>query len=139
MVKLNYKSFILALILVVIDRVLKIISINGYKIANFFVFVKNKGISWGLFNTMNSNNVLLIVTLLIVLGLIYFYKDFDYPVALNLIIIGGLSNIIDRIIYGYVVDFINLGFFPVFNLADFSISLGFALILIRVLKNHRLK
>jgi len=47
-----------------------------------------------------------------------------------LIVAGGVSNIIDRVFYGGVVDFINIGQLPVFNLADVMISLGVIFIII---------
>jgi signal peptidase II len=43
---------------------------------------------------------------------------------LGLIVGGALGNLIDRIIYGSVVDFISVGWFPVFNLADSAIVCG---------------
>jgi len=55
-----------------------------------------------------------------------------------LILSGGISNIIDRIHFGCVIDFIDLGFWPVFNLADIFITIG-AIILIynNVSKKHQ--
>ena len=55
-------------------------------------------------------------------------------------ILGGTTgNGIDRIFRGYVIDFINLDFinFPVFNIADISINIGFILILFSLFKNKR--
>ncbi|HPN96361.1 MAG TPA: signal peptidase II [Candidatus Moranbacteria bacterium] len=53
-----------------------------------------------------------------------------------LIISGGLSNIADRFMFGCVIDFIDLGFWPVFNIADIYITIG-AIIL--VIKNYKAK
>ena len=52
---------------------------------------------------------------------------------------GSLGNGIDRIFKGYVVDFINLNFinFPIFNLADIAINIGFFLILYSLLKSRK--
>jgi len=57
---------------------------------------------------------------------------------LALIISGGLSNLIDRAYFGCVIDFIDLGFWPVFNLADIFITLG-AILLIMQNINIKLK
>lgn len=50
------------------------------------------------------------------------------------ILFGAISNLIDRIWWGCVIDFINLGFWPIFNLADFFISLGAIMLIIAYLK-----
>lgn len=46
--------------------------------------------------------------------------------ALSMVLGGGLGNLVDRINMGYVVDFIDVGFWPVFNLADSFVSIGAA-------------
>ena len=52
----------------------------------------------------------------------------------GLIVGGGLANLIDRLIDGYVTDMIQIGSFPVFNIADACINLGVAVLLIGLLK-----
>ena len=54
--------------------------------------------------------------------------------ALILIIAGALSNLIDRLTYGYVVDYLELRYFTVFNLADIMISLGALTLIIKSLR-----
>ena len=44
--------------------------------------------------------------------------------GLSLIILGALSNLLDRLIFGYVIDYINIFIWPVFNLADAMIVVG---------------
>jgi signal peptidase II len=61
---------------------------------------------------------------------LYYQKIF-----LALIFSGAISNIIDRIRLGCVVDYIDLKFFPVFNLADIYITVGAILILLSMRKN----
>ena len=78
---------------------------------------------------------LIALILLIVFFFLYNnYKKRNYFLiwGLSLIFVGAVSNLIDRIHYGYVVDYINfIGFFPVFNLADMMIIVGSGLILIK--------
>ncbi len=83
-------------------------------------FVKNTGAA---FSILKGNNQLLIYTALIVLGLmLYYYDKLSLPYAL---IMGGIiGNLIDRLYLGYVVDFIDLHFWPVFNIADSAITIG---------------
>lgn len=52
-----------------------------------------------------------------------------------LIISGAVSNLLDRLIFGCVIDFIDLRFWPVFNLADIFICLGAIIIILKLFKN----
>lgn len=68
------------------------------------------------------------------------YLDMRYnksKILLALIIGGALGNIYDRVIHGYVIDFIAFSFWPVFNLADIFLSVGVFLIIIFYGKIHR--
>lgn len=90
------------------------------------VFVMNHGIAFGLFQGANDIIVWLYV---IVLGLIiYFYDKFPKGtfncVMLSLILAGIVGNFIDRLFLGYVVDFISISFWPVFNVADICLCVG---------------
>jgi len=76
----------------------------------------------------------------IILLLFYFLiKNFLSSNALYIIFIlsGAISNLIDRIWQGCVIDFINLAFWPIFNLADFFITLGAIMLIITYLKIKR--
>jgi signal peptidase II len=63
------------------------------------------------------------------------------PIALALIVGGAVGNVIDRITHGYVIDFIHAhwgaAYFPAFNIADSSISIGAALLLLDAFREHR--
>lgn len=80
--------------------------------------------------------ILLVVTLLILFSLIqlfiYSCRDglYGHMWALNFVIWAGLANLYDRITRGFVVDYIDFGFFPVFNLADIVIVIGLVTLLI---------
>lgn len=54
-------------------------------------------------------------------------------ISLAFIVGGGLGNLINRIMYGYVVDFLNIYILPVFNVADMSVCIGSALLIYSVL------
>lgn len=63
-------------------------------------------------------------------------SDIRCPSAsLVLILSGAVSNVIDRLYFGCIIDFIDLKIWPVFNLADGFIVIGAVLILIKILKN----
>ena len=105
-------------------------------------FVKNYGAAFNLFS--GSRIFLSLVSIIFSILLIYliFRKN-----TLNIIdlysysfILGGtIGNGIDRIYKGFVVDFINLNIlnFPVFNIADISINIGFIFLLYNIFKNKR--
>lgn len=94
-----------------------------------FVYVKNTGAGFSLFQ---GQTVLLSVisALFIVAIFIYDFFRFDksrwYLFSLVFIVAGALGNFIDRVSYGFVVDFIKLDFinFPIFNLADIFLTVG---------------
>jgi signal peptidase II len=94
-----------------------------------FTFVKNTGVAFGLFRGIP--HFFTITSVLISLGAIYFYR-FHLPndrpwvqLSLGLILGGAIGNIIDRLRYSYVVDFIHVSWFPgIFNLADSAITIG---------------
>lgn len=81
-----------------------------------FPAVYNKGIA---FSLLNGISPVFIALILIILAWSY-RRSFWF----GFIIAGGVSNLIDRFRFGYVVDFINFGFLPVFNLADIFITIG---------------
>lgn len=66
------------------------------------------------------------------------FKKINYTtlLALYLIVAGGVSNLIDRIFRGYVIDFIdvNLLSFPNFNIADIFITIGFFVLIIELMR-----
>ena len=94
-------------------------------------YICNPGISFGL--TLPTF-LFYPLWLVIFATLVYiFFKK--YPVhsyAILLILAGSLSNLIDRICFGCVIDFIDLKIWPVFNLADSSICIGVLLLLIQL-------
>lgn len=93
-----------------------------------FTYAENTGVAFGMFQ--NSNMLLLIATTCILIGLIIFRKDFvtnhnSSRIGYWCVIAGALGNIWDRIMYKFVVDFVNLSFFPaIFNVADSAITVG---------------
>ena len=92
------------------------------------VYSQNTGVAFGLFQNMPQ--LFTVTSIVITAGAIYAY--FVYlpnrvpwvQLAMGLIIGGALGNIFDRLRMGFVVDFIGVGWWPVFNLADSAITSG---------------
>ncbi len=103
--------------------------------------IHNFGISFGLFSGLISPWLLIILGLLVVGFIFYLMKsasDMFEEWSLLIIISGALSNIIDRIFNGYVIDFIYFHykdfFWPAFNFADIYITIGIIMIVINILR-----
>lgn len=94
------------------------------------VFVTNKGIVFGFFSNTNFNFLILNIVSLVFISfmMIYWFKPIPYPI-IAMILAGGIGNMADRLLYGYVVDFIKIYHFYVFNIADASITVSVLLFL----------
>ncbi len=108
---------------------------------NFFRYfsltcIKNKGICFGLLNTEKTVIFLIAVSALVLAGLIYYglkkgrKLSSQTRVSLGMMSAGILGNLVDRIRFGAVVDFLNFHIWPVFNLADSLIVAGVGVFLI---------
>ena len=144
-------ALLLVILIVIIDQISKKIIIgmifNPYRVievTSFFnlVPVYNTGISFGLFNTGSELGrwilVFAAIALIIVLFIWLFRTKSVYVVVCLVLVLGGaLSNLVDRIIIGAVIDFLDfhlLGFhWPAFNLADSCIVIGALLLLYKSL------
>lgn len=133
---MNKQKLFIGLIVLIIDQVLKGIleTINQtYVIINkvFSIrFTTNTGAAFSLF----ENNVLILIFIsLLILILVYnvsfsFKSDKLTNLTFGLLYGGILGNLIDRVFYGYVRDFIKVGNFPIFNIADSAIVVGIILL-----------
>ena len=103
--------------------------------------IHNFGISFGLFSGLISPWLVIILGLLVVGFIFYLMKSASDTLeewGLLIIISGAISNIIDRILNGYVIDFIYFHyksfFWPAFNFADIYITIGIIMIVINILR-----
>jgi len=132
--------YFIPLLILALDRSFKIIASRGITAHNplfDFVFLKNTGVSWGL---LQGNNIALLFLSIAIVGAIIFFYDHlsQQKFATHLIIVGAISNIIDRISFGHIIDYIDFGFFPVFNIADACISLGGLALIIYFIFNNKI-
>lgn len=103
-------------------------------------YTENTGISFGLFSGGITSRVVLSVLSLVISGFIVrWLTTIERPVTAlgaGMILGGALGNLIDRVLYGFVVDFINfgdIGFAFIFNVADAGINVGVGLLLLDTL------
>jgi len=140
---------LLVLSLFISDRILKIFFIKNpsqnlgsdffYNILSFH-FAENQGIAFGIL--LNKIFLLILVALVIfilfgVLFKSYLKKNILETFSLTLIIIGAISNFIDRLKFGFVIDYIDVPFFTVFNLADCMITFGVLILAFEILKRKK--
>ena len=102
--------------------------------------VTNSGIAFGLFASATS--IVILLTALAVAWMLYFFARSGsrhpvLPVALGLVIGGSVSNLIDRVRLGHVTDFLDLRYWPAFNLADSFIVVGVAALLLALIASDR--
>jgi len=133
-------------VLIVMDQAIKQLMLSMVfdpprilEVTSFFnlVPVWNSGVSFGLFGDSDASRWVLVVLALaiVVVLLVWLVRAGNGMVmfALTLVVGGALSNVVDRVVYGAVIDFVDIhgfGFhWPAFNLADATIVLGTALLL----------
>jgi signal peptidase II len=134
-----------AVFFVALDRLLKLLAVDGIRFDILgdilkFNFVKNFNIA---FSLPLGGDFLLWFILVVIIGLlynfVYLYKKQEYLLSsfLMMIVLGAISNVLDRIKYGFVIDYLDLKYFTVFNISDFLIVFGVILLLFFYNKNNK--
>jgi len=127
--------YMVAIFFIVLDRLLKMIAFYNFQgrgmnlFRDFlqFTFVKNYYIALSLpLSGVFLNFIIIILIFLILFYAFVLYKKQEWEIATALTIIGiaAISNIYDRLMYGFVIDYLSIKWFSVFNLADSMIVLG---------------
>lgn len=147
LVRLFFQAILFCAI-IVLDRITKYLALTNSFQSFSISFVScnvttNRGITWGLLHTQNNLQftfISIIIAIIIVALAIqtYYRAKKNRAIWPNILILAGaLSNMIDRIMYKGVIDFIEIscaGFtWPIFNVADISIVIGIACIIIEEL------
>ena len=148
-IKTKLYFLFLSIFIVLIDQFTKYLMFYNSKVLfnkDFLLFklvvVKNYGAAFNIFS--GSRIFLSLISIFFSILLIYFIikKSTLNPLDLysySFILGGTIGNGIDRLYKGFVVDFINLNFinFPVFNIADISINIGFIFLLCNIFKSNQ--
>lgn len=149
----RWKSFLLlpvvAFIAVILDQLAKRVILTMLMpgqswapvpvLENWFTFtmVTNRGAAFGLFPGLGSVFMVVAIVVVVVITIYYWHMpegQLLIKLSLGLQLGGALGNLVDRLRFGHVVDFIDFKVWPVFNLADISIVLGVALLAYALLR-----
>lgn len=92
-----------------------------------FTYVENRGAAFGILQ--DQRWVFILVTIVTLLFILWYLQQMDpeikmLRIGLNLIFVGAVGNLIDRIYLGFVIDFIDFRIWPVWNVADMAIVVG---------------
>lgn len=137
------QSFVIALIVFVLDQFTKYLIksyVSPYEIIRvlpFFniVYVENIGSAFGMFKSLGNIFFIAVAALTMVFVTVLIIKDKDNRLSFSLILGGATGNLTDRIIRGYVIDFLDVYagryHWPAFNVADSALTIGIFLLLIK--------
>lgn len=129
------------------DRILKSLVLSlpaDYSqslIGNYFsfYFVANPYLAFSLPLSGLIINILIAAIVIFLFGYIYYllkHKKQTEATLFFMLFLGAISNLTDRLVYGYVIDYLNLRYFTVFNLADVMISIGALILIIKNLRTR---
>lgn len=135
-----------AVFLVICDRLLKAIAINVWQQSQeiisglSLIFSKNYEVAFSIPTFINPLIVIIPITIILIFFFVSSIKKrkTDVASALLFIILGAISNLYDRIVYGYIIDYIHIQYFTVFNLADVMICVGVVWLLLNHSKTSKI-
>ena len=148
--KSGFTFFLISLCVILLDQLVKFFIRNSMNIGdsipvikNIFhiTYVTNFGAGFGI---MQDKTSLLIWFAIIVIGIILFYYDKiqekkSLQIFSGLILGGTISNLTDRLLFGFVTDFLDFRIWPVFNIGDSCVCIGAVFLIIYFIKkkNHK--
>lgn len=115
--------FIVSIVVIVIDRITKALAVK------YLDYTTNTGAAFGILK--DQQWLFILVAIAVSIALLYCIPRYKYP-ELGLLLGGAFGNLIDRLAYGHVIDFINLGFWPSFNIADSSNTISIIILIWRL-------
>lgn len=153
----KWRGFLLpavAVLTLVVDRISKWVVMDSLKLGESWnpvaalerwvslTYVTNTGASFGLFP--DHGVVFIIIAVVVIVGIIVYYRAYYrhlpgeqwlIQISLGLQLGGALGNLVDRLLYGHVIDFIDFKVWPVFNVADSSIFVGVVILAFYLLRH----
>ncbi len=141
----KYPYFLLAILIVLMDQITKFLArvyIDAFETIKIFPFlqlvsVRNEGAAFGMLKGLGNSAFIVVSVLAIVVVLLLLLKGKEDGWALSLILGGATGNLIDRIIFKKVTDFVDVfaGKFhwPAFNVADSALTIGLIVMMLKTL------
>lgn len=144
--KKNILVFSAALVAVLLDQLTKLLIRQNFQIGQsvpiiknilHLTYVTNTGSAFGLFRNFNSAFILFSIP--VILFILHYLKKIKgnekaLLLAAGLLLGGTIGNLIDRLAYGHVIDFIDFRIWPVFNVADSAVTISIFLLIILLWK-----
>ncbi len=131
----EFLFFFSGFLIVVLDQLLKWLIRSRFVLGEVkfdlgffnFSYIQNTGAGFGLLQGFNTG--LIFISILVMGIILYYYNEIKVKEKLLLfatafVLGGAVGNLIDRLVLGFVVDFINFSFWPAFNIADIFITAG---------------
>lgn len=135
----------MAAVVFVLDQITKhliktnVTPFDVIRVLPFFniVYAENVGSAFGMFKSLGNAFFVSIASLAAVVITVMIWRDKENRLELSLILGGAAGNLADRIIYGYVIDFLDVHVaghhWPAFNVADSALSVGTTLMIVKML------
>ncbi|KPJ68452.1 hypothetical protein AMJ44_06460 [candidate division WOR-1 bacterium DG_54_3] len=141
--------YVLALAILIIDQVLKSLVHQSMSLGQSIplldgiiklTYVRNTGAAFSLF--VGFSPYLLVIGVIVALAVIYFHykipaRNYYLQTGLAFILGGSLGNLVDRIFRSYVIDYLDVTVWPVFNFADIMINAGVILIAFKLFAERK--
>ena len=139
----------LSLLTIIMDQLLKYLVHNNMPLGQSLpllgsflklTYVRNTGAAFSLF--VGFSPYLVIIGIIVSLIVVYFHyrvpaRSYFTQIALALILGGSLGNLIDRVFRSYVIDYLDLTVWPVFNLADVMINAGVIMLIFQLARGSK--
>lgn len=136
--------YIFALVILLIDQFLKYLVHQSIALGQSIplidgmlklTYVQNTGAAFSLF--VGFSPYLVVVGIIVVLAVIYFHykipaRNYYLQTSLAFILGGSLGNLVDRVVRSYVIDYVDVTIWPVFNFADVMINVGVICLVIQI-------
>lgn len=154
--KKNLKNILtFGTVFTLIDQIVKIVISSKMIVNQTFIVIKNffsillvhnTGAAFSILS--NSRILLIVIGLIALIGLIFYIKKLEKIDSVDIyaysLLLGGIvGNLIDRIVHGYVIDYLSFKFgnyyFPIFNFADICIVVSILILLIKMIKEDLCK
>ena len=150
----KWRGFLLpvvAILTLVVDRISKRVVMDSLKLGESWnpvaalerwvslTYVTNTGAVFGLFP--DHGVIFMVIAVVVIAAIIFYYRylpgdQWLIQASLGLQLGGALGNLVDRLRYGHVIDFIDFKVWPVFNVADSSIFVGVVILAFHLLRDR---